>query len=477
MRQAASAAIISEAIKSLPEKVQRRCDLIQIQKWLTRFGCADDVEKLYAALTREDSRAAFKQHAPVVLAAHIQARLMPIPSDTDAAPPADSEMLLHEPIPEETIASATMRQGTRVATFPFTVPGQGQQRRRPAMLICGHPPARTDLNAMCPLYSCERALYPAAFLESIGLHRLLFCEQLSYGGQERRDVPDLDGGTLYIDVSDRALRRSRHAFHHELWHMADYKLRGKLFEQPDAEWEQHNPPTFAYGFGGKFMRTPGSADPPSAPSEHFLNAYSTSSIAEDKAEVWAALMCYRHALNSAPLRAKAALLEARAATLCAALDAHFWARVRWHQRALSKEWEPHGTREGKAAIWHSWVTGAIQRSRPESHADGADLCASLALAGLDRHAPTFEGEGYVDLAIVHSLSPEVQMDILGKVAGLTIEEALRLLAALDEFLLMHKSSVPKGAARGVSTNVAALDGDSVDDSQHPQPRQHSARRS
>ena len=72
--------------------------------------------------------------------------------------------------------------------------------------------------------------------------------------------------------------------------MADWKLRGPLFEMPDREWEEHNPPDFSYGRGGNFMRAKGAGDPQSAPSQHFLNAYSTSSIAEDKAEVWGRAM-------------------------------------------------------------------------------------------------------------------------------------------------------------------------------------------
>ena len=39
----------------------------------------------------------------------------------------------------------------------------------------------------------------------------------------RRDVPDLATGILYIDVGDRSVRRKRHSFHHELWHMVDYR--------------------------------------------------------------------------------------------------------------------------------------------------------------------------------------------------------------------------------------------------------------
>ena len=57
------------------------------------------------------------------------------------------------------------------------------------------------------------------------------------------DVPDILAGKYFIDVSDTNARRSRHAFHHELWHMADFTLRvereglfpAKALEAPDPE--------------------------------------------------------------------------------------------------------------------------------------------------------------------------------------------------------------------------------------------------
>ena len=76
------------------------------------------------------------------------------------------------------------------------------------------------------------------------------------------------------------------------------------------------------------MRTDSSSSQlSSSPSPEFLNRYSTSSIAEDKAEVWACLMCYQQVLKSATLRAKGELLKQRARKLCADMDERWWARV------------------------------------------------------------------------------------------------------------------------------------------------------
>lgn len=199
------------------------------------------------------------------------------------------------------------------------------------------------------------------------------------------------------------------------------------------------------------MRTPGVADPPSAPSEHFVNAYSTSSIAEDKAEVWAALMCYQHVLDSRPLRGKAALLQQRARAAWPVLDARFWAIVRWHQRALCKEWEPAGLGAGERPFWHSWVSGQVLCTRPSSQADAADLCAALGMVGLEHLAPRFERDGWEDVALVYELSPEEQRAILGDDVGLTVQDATRLLAALDEKLLGQARWLREPRPAGVPT--------------------------
>ena len=68
------------------------------------------------------------------------------------------------------------------------------------------------------------------------------------------------------------------------------RLTGRHLEQPDAQWQALNPTGFTYGAadgkcGGAHMQEAGVAELKTAPNEHFLNRYCTSSIAEDKAEV------------------------------------------------------------------------------------------------------------------------------------------------------------------------------------------------
>lgn len=132
----------------------------------------------------------------------------------------------------------------------------------------------------------------------------------------------------------------------------DFHLLGNAFEAYDAEWSQLNPPGFKYGSGGKHMRTDSSSSQLSSapPSGEFLNRYSTSSVAEDKAEIWACLMCYQQVLKSPALRAKAQLLKKRARGLCESMNDKWWAAVVESQQKLTDHWEVHyaDSHRGKA---------------------------------------------------------------------------------------------------------------------------------
>lgn len=234
--------------------------------------------------------------------------------------------------------------------------------------ISGVRPDPTRLKRTCLQLGPEHALYPAAFWpDAVRLRQILWCEELAYNGQSRGDVPHFQSGNLYIAVADRPVRRKTHAFHHELMHMIDYGLLGEKFEAADPEWEAINPPGFTYGKGGKYMRHDGeAAHAHSAPSIEFLNRYSTSSIAEDRAEVWAALMmAYPSAIHSEPLRAKAAILKKRVAALCPALDDAWWEHVTKVQRAQQCEWEEHTETDGSGRPYFiNFLTGEKRWERP-----------------------------------------------------------------------------------------------------------------
>ena len=330
--------ITDDIIASLPAKPQARCNRSAILALFSSLGCGDDVATLREVLEddnglREKLREGLKRcDAPMVFLARLNHACGARPPRSNvvalAAPgevlDGGVEPLLTEPLPESFALSAGMRAASRMATFEFAVLPRGAERESCKRYIRADAPARDDpaFARMAALYSRERSLYPERFFEAIQLHELILCARLRFGvpgrEQQRRDVPDLVAGRYYVDVADSHARRSRHAFHHELFHMADFAMRGggrqvaaftggalcvlADLEAPDREWQAHNPPGFRYGdadgnVGGAHMRQAGVAELATAPNEHFVNAYATSSLAEDKAEVWACMMCYRHALQ------------------------------------------------------------------------------------------------------------------------------------------------------------------------------------
>ena len=114
--------------------------------------------------------------------------------------------------------------------------------------------------------------------------------------------------------------------------------------------------------GGKHMRDDSkSSQLPSAPSEAFLNRYSTSSIAEDKAEVWA-----RHVLRAVGgAQRKAAVLRARAQEVCGEMDAAWWARPRGAEDAQRLLGAAPPPTTSPQTYWCNWLTGEKQETLDE----------------------------------------------------------------------------------------------------------------
>ena len=283
---------IDEIIRGLPEKPRSRCDREGILRVLTQHELCSSADRLRAFLEdsmsecgcqseRQALKEALQPVAPLILwaklAPAVYAWKRPPPPPAATPLPAGAEPLSSEPLPENAQVSARMRAMTRVANSTFAFAPRGEETRASARLIRGAEPPRAAVLSMSALYSRELSVYPRALLRTIGVETIIFCRNLSYDGQARRDVPDLLRHTLFIDATDAHGRRSRHAFHHELWHAMDYRLHGPSFEsRADAEWEAHNPMGFAYGdgagrIGGVHMREAGVAELSSAPNLHFLN--------------------------------------------------------------------------------------------------------------------------------------------------------------------------------------------------------------
>ncbi len=190
------------------------------------------------------------------------------------------------------------------------------------------PPAN-HLRSFWPLLSGELAVYPTEAFEKFGLREVIVCDRLLFNGRTRMATLDVDRGRLYLVAlggwDDREY--AKHAIHHELFHMIDFRVRGGW--STDPSWEALNIPGFRYGRGGETMQDDPSASLPDLSVAGFLNPYSRSGVAEDKAEIFAHLMTKPRVLDaraagdkiiSAKKRQMVALLE----RLCPMMGPDFW---------------------------------------------------------------------------------------------------------------------------------------------------------
>jgi len=136
----------------------------------------------------------------------------------------------------------------------------------------------------------------------------------------------LDVGSLIDDPDE--VRRS---FHHEVFHLIDYRDDGVVTRDP--AWEALNPPGFKYAGGGRAaLADPAMTTDPTDKVPGFVTGYSTSAVEEDKAELFAFLVVHpaymaKRAATDPVIRAKVARMKALLAAFCPAVDEAYWARL------------------------------------------------------------------------------------------------------------------------------------------------------
>ena len=137
---------------------------------------------------------------------------------------------------------------------------------------------------------------PASFIAAAGLRRVALCTKLDYAGDH--DAPpggtiDFARGALFVQASAFA-GNARGVVQHELFHLFDLQVPSR-----DDAWLELHPKGFRYG---------------GAPAEGFARDYGRTSIREDKATVYEAIitgeLCAR---QDGILLAKARLVRARIA--------------------------------------------------------------------------------------------------------------------------------------------------------------------
>jgi hypothetical protein len=125
---------------------------------------------------------------------------------------------------------------------------------------------------------------------------------------------DVERGRLYMNVDGTLDSRTiRRTIHHEFFHQVDFADDQSLASDP--RWEALNPPAFHYTLDAERLK----ADPTAALLDEgllgFLNRYSATNPAEDKAELYSYLvteraMVLRRAARDDVLRRKVDRLRA-----------------------------------------------------------------------------------------------------------------------------------------------------------------------
>lgn len=163
--------------------------------------------------------------------------------------------------------------------LPFPVKGKSS-------VIDGHQATEAQLKAADKMLKQELRLYSKDILQRIKLQKIIIGANLTINRRNVGGLADYRNHIFYLDaeyvlVSDSHIRRT---FHHELFHMLDFQDDQSI--DRDETWEQLNPYTFKYGSGGFAMLNDPSVGLITDKYPGFINRYSTSCVAEDKAEIY-----------------------------------------------------------------------------------------------------------------------------------------------------------------------------------------------
>ena len=156
--------------------------------------------------------------------------------------------------------------------------------------------------------------YPTALSERIGLKQIVLCKNLTFESAPCNAFADVERGVLYLCVDGGFdADQIKKTLHHEIFHQVDFADDRSLASDP--RWEALNPPGFSYSRDSQRLQADPSASLLDDSLPGFLNRYSTSSPAEDKAELYSFMVVdpetvRRRASEDDVIRRKADLIRA-----------------------------------------------------------------------------------------------------------------------------------------------------------------------
>jgi hypothetical protein len=195
--------------------------------------------------------------------------------------------------------------------------------------ITGSPASLWQVAWYTPLLKKELNKYPVSLVDRTGLSRIVLVRDLSFAGQRRSAVPDWTSNVLYLDVARANFNTPylRKTFHHEFFHIIDYRDDGSVYADPT--WAALNREGVRYGSGGSQLQDDPEVSVPTNAYAGFLNRYSMQGVEEDKAEIFACLMADPLLLQERLgrdriLASKVERMKALLKAFCPEADKSFW---------------------------------------------------------------------------------------------------------------------------------------------------------
>ena len=164
--------------------------------------------------------------------------------------------------------------------------------------ITCNPATQRDLDIYTPLLMLEWWIYPKEFIKKTSLKALTLVHDITFKTdsytQDRKGCPEYKNTKSIVFSADETnFAYIRIVLHHEFFHFIDFIDDGS-FE--DDEFEKLNEEGFEYGEGGDSERQWIKLD---KNTRGFINHYSTTDLAEDRAEIYQYLIgCPDEALNN-----------------------------------------------------------------------------------------------------------------------------------------------------------------------------------
>ena len=157
-------------------------------------------------------------------------------------------------------------------------------------------PSSDALAQYVPSLATQLKKYPAGFLRSAGLQKLVLCQGLPRDSRRRATLAHSATHTLYLDVAAglRNQQDARLAIHHGVFRLLDDGSGGS---REDAGWTRLNPAGFQYQANASSTGSDVDIPLPAAQPPGFISRYATTGAAEDRAEVFAHWMADHEGLR------------------------------------------------------------------------------------------------------------------------------------------------------------------------------------